>query len=315
MVQSFISSLEGEMINMSLIKTDNLTKTFNGTNAVDGINLNIREGACTALLGPNGAGKTTTLNLLTGLMNPTKGKISFDKRYSGDRRKYLGYLPQYPKFYGWMTGIEYVVYAGELGGLTASEARTRAEELLNLVGLTDAGKKRISGYSGGMKQRLGIAQALVHNPKLIILDEPVSALDPIGRREVLELMKRLKETTSILFSTHVLHDAEQISDDIYIIQDGRVVINGGLEELQKKYQQPTVHIETEENLEEWSMSLESAPWVRHLKAEKQKLTVTAESIEDARNALLTDERLRQLKLNKFEIEKTSLEDLFMEVTK
>jgi ABC-2 type transport system ATP-binding protein len=298
---------------MSLIKTTELTKQFNGTKAVKNVNLVIREGVCTALLGPNGAGKTTTLNMLTGLMKPTSGKILFQEQYQGDRRKYLGYLPQYPKFYGWMSGEEYVIFAAELAGLSKIEAKTRSQEMLELVGLTEDRKKKVSGYSGGMKQRLGIAQALVHQPKLIILDEPVSALDPIGRREVLELMKQLKTRTSILFSTHVLHDAEEVSDDIFIMKKGEVVIEGGLAKLQHTYQQPTFFIETESSMESWLNSIKQKPWFRHVKSDKNKATLTVEDLEVARNELLNDQSLKQLKIVKFQVAKTSLEDLFMKV--
>jgi len=298
---------------MSLIKTTQLTKQFKGTNAVKDVNLFIREGVCTALLGPNGAGKTTTLNMLTGLMKPTSGTIEFDEKYQGDRRKYLGYLPQYPQFYGWMSGEEYVIFAAELAGLPKKEAKIRTEEMLELVGLTLDRKKKISGYSGGMKQRLGIAQALVHQPKLIILDEPVSALDPIGRREVLELMQQLKSRTSILFSTHVLHDAEEVSDDIFIMKKGEVVIEGKLATLQDTYQQPTFFIETESSMENWLESIKQKRWFRHMKLDKNKVTLTVDDLELARNDLLNDSGLQQLKILKFEVAKTSLEDLFMKV--
>lgn len=300
---------------MSLITTKQLTKSFNGTAAVKGIDLTITEGVCTALLGPNGAGKTTTLNMLTGLMKPTSGSIAFDSRYQGDGRQYIGYLPQYPKFHGWMTGEEYVIHAGRLGGLSKEKAVQKTEELLELVGLSDAKKKKIAGYSGGMKQRLGIAQALVHEPKLVILDEPVSALDPIGRREVLQLMDRLKQSTSILFSTHVLHDAEEICEEIYIIKDGKAVIGGNLKELQKKYQQPTIYIETEEPLDQWIYTVKKQEWLRHVKSDEHHLTLTVENIDAARDFLLSNEKLLKLKLVNFEIVKTTLEDLFLEVTK
>ncbi|MFA9560221.1 ATP-binding cassette domain-containing protein [Evansella sp. AB-rgal1] len=300
---------------MSLIRTEELTKSFHGIKAVDNLNLSISEGVCTALLGPNGAGKSTTLNMITGLMKSTSGKIEFDSRHQGDRRKYIGYLPQYPKFYGWMTAEEYLHFSGQLGGLSKQKAITKTEELLDLVGLGQDKKKRIAGFSGGMKQRLGIAQALVHEPKLIILDEPVSALDPIGRREVLELMSKLKDKTSILFSTHVLHDAEEICEDIYIIKGGQVVVEGNLVELQKKYQKPTIYIETEEVLEDWARTIKSMEWLRHMDVKKHKATVTVEDMDKARDALLMNEGLRKLKLVSFEIAKTTLEDLFMEVTK
>ncbi|MBU9721752.1 MULTISPECIES: ABC transporter ATP-binding protein [Bacillaceae] len=300
---------------MSLILTEALTKTFNGTNAVDQIDLSIKEGVCTALLGPNGAGKTTTLNMLTGLMKKSSGNIIFDKRYSGDRRKYIGYLPQYPKFYSWMTGEEYVIYSGQLGGISKQEAIKKTDDLLAMVGLSDDKRKKIAGYSGGMKQRLGIAQALIHDPKLLILDEPVSALDPIGRREVLELMKTLKKKTSILFSTHVLHDAEEVCEDIFIIKKGKVVVEGNLGELQKKYQKPTIYIETEEPLESWSQSLKDIEWLRHIEADNTKLTITVENIDVAREYILNNTGLRNLNIKSFQVAKTTLEDLFMEVTK
>ncbi|WP_280770096.1 ABC transporter ATP-binding protein [Salipaludibacillus daqingensis] len=300
---------------MHLIETIGLTKKFNGTVAVKGINLSIREGICTALLGPNGAGKTTTLNMLTGLMNPTEGSIDFHEDYSGDRRKYLGYLPQYPKFFGWMSGLEYVVFAAELAGLSKEAAKSRAKEMLELVGLAEGGNKKVSGFSGGMKQRLGIAQALVHEPKLIILDEPVSALDPIGRREVLELMKQLKTRTSILFSTHVLHDAEEVSDDIFIMKKGEIVVEGSLVKLQNTYQQPTFFIETEMEMANWLETIKQKEWLRHVKVDKNKATLTVENLQTARTELLSDKTLQELKLIKFEVAKTSLEDLFMKVMK
>jgi ABC-2 type transport system ATP-binding protein len=298
---------------MSLIETARLTKKYNGNAAVDNVNLSIREGMCTALLGPNGAGKTTTLNMLTGLIKPTEGDINFDKAYAGDRRKHIGYLPQYPKFYGWMTGEEYVIFSAELAGLSKKKAKESTNEMLSLVGLEEDRRKKVSGYSGGMKQRLGIAQALVHEPKLVILDEPVSALDPIGRREILELMKKLKQHTSILFSTHVLHDAEEVSDDIFIMKKGKIIIEGGLSELQRKYQQPAFFIETEKAMDNWLSSINQKSWARQSKLDKKKLTLTVEDVDTARDALLKDPVLHKLKLLKFEVAKTSLEDLFMKV--
>lgn len=299
---------------MNLIQTTSLSKSFNGHKAVEDVTLSIREGVCTALLGPNGAGKTTTLNLLTGLIKPSSGAVSFDSSYQGDRRKYIGYLPQYPSFYGWMTGEEFVVYAGELAGLSEKQAKQRTNEMLELVGLAENRKKKIAGYSGGMKQRLGIAQALVHEPKLIILDEPVSALDPKGRREVLELMKDLKKHTSILFSTHVLHDAEQISDDIFIMKQGKVVVEGSLKELQSSYQKPTFFIEAEENMESWLEKIKHQDWLNHYSLNGQRLTLTVEDVDLSRKQILQDPSFQKLRLVTFDVAKTSLEDLFMEVT-
>ncbi|UTR15809.1 ABC transporter ATP-binding protein [Salipaludibacillus sp. LMS25] len=298
---------------MCLIETKNLTKKFRDHKAVKNVSLTIREGVCTALLGPNGAGKTTTLNLLTGLIKPSNGHISFHQAYPGDRRKFIGYLPQSPQFYNWMSGIEYTIFAAELAGMNRPLAKEKAHEVLTLVGLLEAKNKKIAGYSGGMKQRLGIAQALVHEPKLIILDEPVSALDPIGRRDVLELMRRLKSQTSILFSTHVLHDAEEISDDIYIMKKGEVVIGGSLKELKKNHQQSIIFIETEKNNDSWVQKVKGHPWVEDVKYHKGTITLEVKSLNQAREWLLHDQDLHDLNIERFEVAKTSLEDLFMKV--
>ncbi|GAF06544.1 ABC transporter ATP-binding protein [Paenibacillus pini] len=163
----------------NLLKVEHLSKQFKGHPVVKDISFNIEEGHCVALLGPNGAGKTTTLHMLTGLLKATSGHIRLlvNGQEVADPRQYIGYLPQTPTFYPWMTGQEFVQYSAELSGLTLLEARGRTKEWLEQVGLTDAARRKIGGYSGGMKQRLGFAQALIHEPKLLILDEPVSALD------------------------------------------------------------------------------------------------------------------------------------------
>lgn len=209
---------------MKLLTISNLTKRFGTLTPVDGISFELEQGSCTALLGPNGAGKTTTLRMLAGLLSPTQGQIQYAAtgKSQDSWRERIGYLPQYPKFYPWMTGIEYLLFGARLSGLKRSQALIRSQEVLEMVGLEEAAKRRISGYSGGMKQRLGIAQALVHQPDLIMLDEPVSALDPIGRREVMDLLQRLRGDVTILFSTHVLHDAEEICDDMVLMVDGRI---------------------------------------------------------------------------------------------
>ena len=190
---------------MALVEVTNLTKSFGAINAVKDVSFSIDQGRCTSLLGPNGAGKTTTLNILAGLLRPSAGSIRFDgvKRHT-DRRAIIGYVPQQVAFPGWMTGKEYLVMVGELFGMKRRQAKERATDLLGVLGLSDAGGRRIGGYSGGMKQRLGLAQALVRHPKLLILDELVTGLDPVGRREVLEFLKLLKSESTILFSTRVL---------------------------------------------------------------------------------------------------------------
>src|SRR5699024_2191951 len=214
---------------MALLTVNNLTKTYDKQRAVHDVSFQFQRGKCIALIGPNGAGKTTILRTLAGLIKPTSGTIHFSQMNSNnDFRSFIGYLPQFPVFYSWMTGKEFLIYSGELALLSKDEATERAKQLLEKVGIAHAKNKRIGNYSGGMKQRLGIAQAIIHQPKLLMMDEPVSSLDPIGRREVLTLMEELKEDMTILFSTHILTDADEVSDELLLLHEGRMVESGSM---------------------------------------------------------------------------------------
>ncbi|MBH5320163.1 ABC transporter ATP-binding protein [Paenibacillus sp. GSMTC-2017] len=296
--------------------------------AVNGINLSIAEGSCVALLGPNGAGKTTTIRMLTGLLKPTAGSIIFQHLKKGeDPKTLLGYLPQSPAFHPWMSGYEYMVYAGELCGLRGSEAKKRAKELMERVGLGNAAKRRIGGYSGGMKQRLGLAQALVHRPKLLILDEPVSALDPIGRREVLHLLQELKKETSVLFSTHVLHDAEELCDDVVIISKGSIALQGSLASIRHEHRKPMIELSFEADPKSlaWSEAFRrrvnllredasmQLPPIETVEKHGDELRIIVNNIDAARQFLLEEMTKERLKINKLSIGHSSLEDLFMKV--
>lgn len=300
---------------MALLKASNLVKQFGNIDAVNKIDFQIEEGKCVALLGPNGAGKTTTLKMLAGLLKPTSGSIEFKGKKGKDLREFIGYLPQSTAFFNWMSGMEFLVFAGQLAKLGRKEAEQRSEELLERVGLRDAKKRKIGGYSGGMKQRLGLAQALIHRPKLLILDEPVSALDPHGRREVLEMMREIKEETTILFSTHVLHDAEEISDDILIMHDGEIAVSGSLESVMKEYQQPILHIEFESQADDWLKSIASYSFVSEVNIQGNKASILLTDMEKGKQALLKEIVDKNLPIRKFEMSQTTLEDLFMKVVK
>src|SRR5699024_10120061 len=300
---------------MVLLKASDLVKQFGNKHAVNGINFQIEEGKCVSLLGPNGAGKTTTLKMLAGLLKPTSGSIEFKEKKAKDLREFIGYLPQSIAFFNWMSGKEFLVFAGQLAKLDRKEAEKRSEELLERVGLTAAKKRKIGGYSGGMKQRLGLAQALIHRPKLLILDEPVSALDPYGRREVLEMMREIKEETTILFSTHVLHDAEEISDDILIMHDGEIAISGSLESVMEAYQQPTLQIEFKSLANDWLKSIASYSFVSEVNIQGNKGSIKLSDMENGKQALLKDIVDKNLQIRKFEMSQTTLEDLFMKVVK
>jgi len=298
---------------MKMVEVKSLSKAFSNHIAVKDLSFTIEEGRCVALLGPNGAGKTTTLEMLAGLQKPTKGTISFLDAKNGDYREQIGYLSQQPVFYPWMNAVEFLLFMGELSGLSKAEAMKRTHELLDVVGLADSKKRRIGGYSGGMKQRLGIAQAMIHEPKLLMLDEPVSALDPVGRREVLEMMKMLKEKMTILFSTHILHDAEEICDDVIMIHDGELAISGSLPELRRKHQEDVIIISAEENLEGWAQNIGTWDVISKVVMKDGALEIFVEDVTEGRSKLLADITDKQIPVTSFTVGHTTLEDLFMKV--
>jgi ABC-2 type transport system ATP-binding protein len=208
------------------IVVEQLVREFKkGPRAVDGIDLHVAPGEIYGFLGPNGAGKSTALKILAGLARPTSGQATINGvpvSAAGEHRRHLGYLAQDPRFYGWMTGRETLRHVAGFHGRDGGTER-RIDSLLERVGLAAAADRRTSGYSGGMRQRLGIAQALVGRPAVILLDEPVSALDPIGRRDVLDLMRELKGETTVFYSTHILDDVQRVSDHVAILDHGRLV--------------------------------------------------------------------------------------------
>jgi len=211
------------------IVAEHISKSFAGRKVVKDVSFTIEEGRCVALIGPNGAGKTTLLHILVGLIESEGGTISYHREKNW--RNQIGFLPQIPSFYGWMTPYEFLRFSGKLAHLDQSTLKERISSVLQLTGIEEAVNRKIQGFSGGMKQRLGLAQALLHRPSLLILDEPVSALDPVGRRDVINLLNELKKTTTIIYSTHILHDAEEISDDILLMREGEIVARGKLKEL------------------------------------------------------------------------------------
>ncbi|WP_342431943.1 ABC transporter ATP-binding protein [Neobacillus sp. FSL H8-0543] len=299
---------------MTLIKISGLKKSFKETEVIKGLDFELEKGKCTALLGPNGAGKTTTLRMLSGLMKPTDGSITFaGVKKSGDIRHLIGYLPQFPVFYDWMSGFEFLVYVGRLAGLSKKEASSRSVELLQLVGIAEAKARRIGKYSGGMKQRLGIAQALIHRPQLVMLDEPVSALDPIGRREVLELLEGLKKETTILFSTHILNDAEEVCDEILFLHNGEIVESGTMGELRERYQQEKIDLFFRGNPAEYIKAFSTHTLTLSVQQEGNKISIFVKDVERARKEFLKEVIEKNWPLEKFEISSMKLEDVFMKV--
>jgi len=202
--------------------------------AVHSVTLDVPEGAVFGLLGPNGAGKTTTLRMLLGLLPPTRGEAFLLGRPAGtpESRQDVGFLPENPYFYDHLTALEFLEFSGELAGMSRGAARLQANELVERVGLAHAAKTRMRKYSKGMLQRAGLAHALMGRPRLLFLDEPMSGLDPIGRREVVDLIRELKAAgTTVVFSSHILHDVEVLCDRVAILRAGRLLASGTMDAL------------------------------------------------------------------------------------
>ena len=219
-----------------VIQTQDLSKQFNGHMAVDALNLEVPRHTIFGFLGPNGAGKTTTMKCLLGLARPTGGRATLfgldSQRDSLAIRRRVGYLPQQPRFYDTMTARETLRFtAGLFFDGSAAAVERRVSEMLDLVGLSDRADRPVGKFSGGELQRLGLAQAQINDPDLLILDEPAAALDPLGRRDVLAIMERLRERTTIFYSTHILNDVQQVSDTVAILNRGRLVTQGPIETL------------------------------------------------------------------------------------
>lgn len=244
------------------IEIAGLSKSYGDVHALDSVDITVPQGSIFGFLGPNGAGKTTTLRILTGLADASAGSVRIFGRDARDpeTRASIGFLPDVPGFYPWMTAEEFLRFAGGLFGLSGSVLDERIRVLLALAGLEDV-KTRIGGYSRGMKQRLGVAQALVNAPRLLLLDEPTSALDPLGRKEVLDMISSLQGRTTVFFSTHILADVERVCDTVAILDHGRVVTQATIDDLKGRYGAHRIMIEIDGPIEELRERLQPLEWI------------------------------------------------------
>lgn len=297
---------------MDMLRITGLHKRFGDKEVLRGLDLSVPEHSIYGFIGKNGSGKTTTMKTVLGLLKADSGEIivNGEKVVYGqtDTNRYIGYLPDVPEFYPFMTAKEYLRFCGEIAGMSRVEVEERTKELLTLVGLADE-THRIKGFSRGMKQRLGIAQALLSRPKLLICDEPTSALDPVGRKEILDILLAIKNQTTVLFSTHILSDVERICTDVAFLKDGVVNIGGKLSDIKTRYRSNEYVIETE-NDSDIVILRNAFPDAK--KSDRNKVTFS-ENKYSASEVLgfVADHRISLLKVERLE---PSLEDLFMEVT-
>ena len=300
------------------IELRGLTKQFGTTVALDHVDLVVRPGVVFGFLGRNGAGKTTTLRILSGLARPTSGTAHIlgqdVARASTEVRSRIGFLPDVPGFYPWMTAREYLAFAGRLFGLDGSTLDARADALLEMAGLASV-TTRVGGFSRGMKQRLGIAQALINAPQLLMLDEPTSALDPIGRREVLEMVASLRGRTTVFFSTHILADVERVCDDVAILERGRIVASAGISELTERATANRLVVELEDDNAARAVfaALAGRVWLKSIDAADRTLRVSVSDLALAQREIPAAIVNAGVALRRFEIEEASLEDVFVQL--
>ncbi len=303
---------------MSAIRTENLIKNFGSFRALDGLSLTVESGAVFGFLGPNGAGKTTTLRILTGLAHATSGTAWLDGMEAGkspEINRKFGYLPEDPAFYPWMSAIEMLEYIGRIHGFPGKERRKRADELLELTGLIEARKRRVGGYSRGMKQRLGVAQALFHRPPVLLLDEPASALDPAGRKDILNLIEGLRGQCTVFMSTHILADVERVCDTVAIIDHGRLVTQAPRDELIARYAKPMLLLEVENGTDSTRLveEIRLVEWARSVEVDGKRLIVTVNDLAAAQRELLNRAVALGLVVTHYEQVKPSLEDVFLRI--
>lgn len=297
---------------MNILTLNNVSKKFGNKQVVKNLSFEVPQNKVYGFIGKNGAGKTTTMKMILGLVKADEGEIMVN----GERvtfgqnttNKYIGYLPDVPEFYGYMTPGEYLKLCGKITGMTDAEIKTRSDELLELVGLGEE-KKRIKGFSRGMKQRLGIAQALLNSPKLLICDEPTSALDPVGRKEILDVLYKVKEQTTVIFSTHILSDVERICDEVAFLHDGNIVLKGSLDEVKRIRKSSSVQIECFNHAD--------VAKVLKILPEGKNVGSTAILYESADEKKMSEMMMRLVKndisIQKIEMLEPTLEDLFVEV--
>lgn len=306
-----------------VIETQGLSKAYKGVQALKALNLQVRQHSIFGFLGPNGAGKTTTIRLLLGLAFPTNGSgkvFGYDiQSESVSIRKRVGYLSQTPRYYDHMTAREVLRFTVNFffSGPT-DKIEARIQETLELVGLEDKADRTIKGFSGGEIQRLGIAQAQVNYPDLLILDEPAASLDPQGRRDVLEVMERLRKYTTIFYSTHILDDVQRVSDTVAILNKGELVAQAPIEELLAGSGNVVYQVKLKGEAEKVRGQVAAQPWVAGLNSSRQgdvsmwRVSVTDETAaeEHLLRMILAQADVR---VSEFGRQKFDLEEVFLNI--
>jgi len=301
---------------MYAIETTELSKVYSLKPALHNLNIAVKKGEVYGFIGRNGAGKTTTINLLLSLIHSTTGQIKINEQLIsfGDQnyKKVIGYVPDVPVFPNYMNAFEYVTYACEMYSVEQHLIKEKVLEVLDFVDLKDH-KKKIGAYSRGMKQRLAIAQALVHDPEIVIMDEPTSALDPIGRKDVINIILKLKGKKTIFYSTHILEDVEKVCDRIGLLDNGHLILEDTIQNIQNQYYQNQMLITTKQPKEEVFSLLEKKNIKNNLQLTEKGILCELHgetSAQDILEILITE----HVNILEFKRQNATLEDVFIRVT-
>jgi len=306
-----------------IIQTQNLSKRFGDVQALKGLDLDVPKHSITGFLGPNGAGKSTAIKLLLGLIQPSAGSgeifgLDIQRESPGIRRR-VGYLAQNPHFYPEMTARDVLNFTARFFYTGPQNAiKERVEEMLEMVGLSDKAERAVKGFSGGERQRLGIAQAQINYPDLLILDEPAAALDPMGRQDVLNIMEKLRQKTTIFYSTHILDDVQRVSDRVVILNNGQLIAQGSIEDLLSAGRDVVYFITLEGDKASAQEKLEGVPWVSHIKEVNFNNTtqwqVAVNNPEEAKRELLPFlVSFKEMTILSFGRSERELEEVFMQI--
>jgi ABC-2 type transport system ATP-binding protein len=306
---------------MIAVRIEELRKVFGTFVALDGLSLSVEPGSIFGFLGPNGAGKTTTIRILTGLAHATSGRLWVNGKDveigQQEIARQIGYLPEDPAFYPWMKPGEFLDYVGRIFGTPGAERTRRVKELLGMAGLDEAAKRRIGGFSRGMRQRLGLAQALFNRPPVLFLDEPASALDPAGRKEVLDFIEQLRGQCTVFMSTHILADVERVCDTVGIINRGRMVTAAPREALLAQFAIPAFEVEVDlpsvSALTSWGEDVKKQAWIKSISLQGNVARVYVSDVETAKRELLGSIVQSGLIVTRYEVLRPSLEDVFLQL--
>jgi ABC-2 type transport system ATP-binding protein len=303
-----------------MIKVANLVKNYGNVEALKAISFEVDKGSVFGFIGRNGAGKTTTMNILTGLIRFNSGKIFIKgKDFLKHKRelvKSIGYLPETPAFYNYMNAYQYLNFMRDIIGFDAEKSGKYIKRLIEMAKLTKQAKRRIGGYSRGMKQRLALAAAFMNNPEILFLDEPASALDPEGRLEMLELIESLKnDRITIFISTHILNDAERVCDKICIIDEGKIILTEDLSQLYKTYIQPIFDIEFEEEPGKEVNRFKKLSWIESIKRKGRRVSLYIKDIDHAKKEVLKEISKLKVNISSYQIRKSTLEDIYIRMIK